>query len=77
VVDYATVTFAADAPGVIDLSLFDFAGRRVQTLARAPHSVGTHTLTWSVSGFPSGHYVIRLVADADGATSVPVILVRP
>ena len=71
------VTFAADAPGVIDLALFDLAGRRVQTLAQGPHSVGAHALTWSVSGIPAGHYLVRLVVNADAASSAPVIVVRP
>jgi hypothetical protein len=46
----------------IDLSIFDFQGRRVATLANGWQEFGQHSIIWNASLMPAGTYLICLKA---------------
>lgn len=63
-----TIRYTLDAPGVIELAVFDVLGRRVATLADGPRAAGTHTVTFEGDGLASGLYLYRLVAGGQERT---------
>ena len=69
------LSYTLPAPGVVNLSVFDVAGRRVATVEHGVRASGRHLATWRASDMPAGVYFVRLEA---GATSIarPVTL-RP
>lgn len=76
----AVITFAVDRAQVIDLAVFDLAGRRVATLAGGTWEAGEHSVTWrgrDTAGrlLPSGSYAVRLES-AQGRQARKLSLVR-
>lgn len=51
------------AAGVVDLAMYDLAGRRVATLWRGALPAGSREFTWRPGRAPSGVYFARLVVD--------------
>ncbi|MBK7190724.1 MAG: hypothetical protein IPH86_19215 [bacterium] len=75
-----TFSFALDAPGFVELSVLDTAGRVVQTLLAEPRAEGHHQVTWrgdDRNGRPvaAGTYLVRLTA-AHGVRTVKAVLVK-
>lgn len=56
------VTFGLSAPSAVELSVFDLAGRRIQTLVSGELERGDHSVAWDADALASGVYVIRLRA---------------
>ncbi len=74
------IAFTLDRPGVVDLSVFDLAGRRVATLHQGHLEAGEHQLTWNGTtdggqSAPSGQYTYTL-RTAAGVTSRSMVLVK-
>ncbi len=74
-----TLHYALPRPAVVDLAVFDVAGRRVRTLVRGPVPAGEHQTAWDgrdESGrmAASGVYVARLATSDDVATRKIVML---
>ena len=57
--------------GYVNISLFDLLGHRVATFARGNLSAGT--LMFSLDGFASGNYIVR-VNGAGQSVSHPVLI---
>ncbi len=60
-----TVRFRLDAPGAVDLAVYDIAGRKVRTLERGVRDAGEHELAWDGNdanggSVAAGIYLIRL-----------------
>jgi len=71
----ASVSLSLPVAREVDLALYDLLGRRVRSLARGPLSAGTHSVTISAEGLPSGIYYVRL--SAVGMTTMqPALLIR-
>lgn len=72
--------FSLDAPGAVDLTVHDIAGRPVRRLlVAAGRSAGDHTVTWDGRDdngrlLPSGKYFCRLRAGAEAAARAVVLL---
>ena len=45
------------------LTVYDVAGRKVETLYDGPVSAGQQVIDWHVTGHPEGTYLVRLQAD--------------
>ncbi len=65
--------------GLMDISVFDVAGRLVTTLYSGHHESGTHSVTWNGRDdrgrdVASGIYFVRLVAEEFQASSKMVLL---
>ncbi|NBC18086.1 MAG: T9SS type A sorting domain-containing protein [Bacteroidetes bacterium] len=71
-----TTTIRFDLPEAADVSLtvYDMLGREVRRLATGTMEAGTHTVTFTADGLPSGMYVYRLDAGAYQQTRRMVLL---
>jgi hypothetical protein len=61
------IRFDLAVPGVVDLSVYDLAGRRVRTLAAGTQAAGEHSVLWTGDDargrtLPSGVYLVQLRA---------------
>ncbi|MBD3371965.1 MAG: T9SS type A sorting domain-containing protein, partial [Candidatus Coatesbacteria bacterium] len=63
---------ASDA-GVVELALYDLAGRRAATLIDGPLPAGRHVVSLDASAYAAGVYLLRLSAAGTTATSRLVI----
>jgi hypothetical protein len=59
-----TICYHLPADGTVRLSLYDLAGRRVETLVDGELSAGRHEVTWDASGVPAGVYLVLLDTDS-------------
>jgi len=57
------IDWALANASVVDLSVFDVQGRRLQTLITGPQAPGTHVTFWDSRGVPAGTYIVRLRLD--------------
>jgi len=60
----ATISFAIDEPGLVELSVYDVLGRRVASITRGEYVTGVHAVSWNcrnASGavLPAGCYFIE------------------
>ena len=46
----------------VEISVFDFLGKKVATLLRAKQAAGKHEITWEASNYMSGIYFVQLKA---------------
>jgi len=74
------IEFSLDRPGMVNLSVFDLAGRRIATLHRGDLGTGEHKVTWDGrtdrgANAPAGqyHYVLQTPA---GQVSRSMILLK-
>ena len=60
------IRFSLDQGGYASLSVYDSAGRKIQTICQGFYPAGTHKISWEASEngspLPSGVYLIRLEA---------------
>ena len=55
------VRFALRETGIVHLSVFDVAGRKVATVRESEFPAGTHTIPWKLTpSLPAGVYIARL-----------------
>jgi hypothetical protein len=69
------IRFELPRAGNVKVSIFDLAGRRVETLADGSLSAGIHEQIWNASGYASGSYFVRLDA-GQGELTQPVMLLK-
>ena len=74
-----TIDFSISAPAVVDLALYDPAGRLVRVLVRGRREAGKHVVTWNGRddagrGTASGVYFLRIRAGSFSATRKIVYL---
>jgi hypothetical protein len=71
------IAFDLQTASMVQVDLYDLAGRRVARLADAPMSAGAHQLKWASGSrehaIPRGIYFVRLVAGAGRATAKVVV----
>ena len=82
----SVVQYGVPERSVVDLSIFDVAGRRVATLASSDHAAGTHLARWDARGsggsdLAAGVYFLRMEATgvetgARGVETRRLVLVR-
>ena len=61
-----TITFTLERRAFVSLEIYNLVGERVALLASSVASAGTHQVVWDASGRPSGVYLCRLRAAAEG-----------
>jgi len=74
------IDFVLEAPGPVDLAVYDLSGRRVRTLVQGHRGEGAYSAQWdglddSGAPQPSGTYVYRLHANG-GRSSRKMILLK-
>ncbi len=57
-----TIAFSLPLAGVVDLAVYDLAGRRVALLAAGAYTAGRHEVEFDATGLSSGLYFYRLTA---------------
>ena len=70
-----TIEFTLLYESRISLEIYDILGREVEILVDKNLAVGSHTFTWSASGYNSGLYFYRLRID-DRATTKKMVLLK-
>ncbi len=53
----ARLQFTLPTPSVVQISIYNILGRKIQTLVHQPYLSGTHHVIWNADGFPSGTYM--------------------
>ena len=72
---HATIAYSVPAATDVRLSVIDALGREVAVLARGPHPAGEHEAAVRTAGYPTGVYVVRMIA-GDAVRTVPITVVR-
>ena len=57
-----TIRFDLPTTALVDVSAYNLAGQRVETLLRDQMPAGSHSVVWFAGEHPSGVYIIRLEA---------------
>jgi flagellar hook assembly protein FlgD len=73
-----SVRFALSRPGIVEISIFDLAGRRVRTLEHRGLPAGAHESVWDGTGangkpVSSGVYLVRAESAGESATGKVVL----
>lgn len=71
-----TLDVSLAAPGRLEVTVFNAAGRRVATLYEGMLGAGEHTVTFDGSRLPSGVYLVRARAGGERTQSRKVVLVK-
>ena len=58
--DDAVIKFSLTASAAVQLSIYDFAGRKIETLINSQLATGEHMATWDAASMPQGTYFCRL-----------------
>ncbi len=69
-----TISFTVPEAGVIELRIFDLAGREVATLVNGSVEAGSHHVEWNAASMPSGTYFYSLKAAGYTATKKLLLL---
>lgn len=69
-----TIPFSLGAAGMVSLSVYDVAGRRIDMLLHEPLGAGAHEVTWTPTGLPAGVYHVRLQAEGRTESKRMVLL---
>lgn len=69
------IPFTLSSNGVVDLAVYDIAGRRISTLVSGRMEAGNHSVTWNAENIPAGVYLYRLSAGNNVSTR-KVVLVK-
>ena len=72
---HTTIRFSLDAPGPVELAVYNLKGQRVAILAQGVRSAGWHTVSWNGSGRATGVYLCRLQT-ADATLTRKLVLIR-
>jgi hypothetical protein len=70
-----TISYSLPEAGDVTLSMFDANGRLVETLAAGFSEAGSHTLTLSADGLPSGLYLVKL-GNKQGMLTQQLVLLK-
>ncbi len=68
--DAARVRFDVPEAATVTVEVFDVLGRLAATVVDGPVAAGRHDVAWRRGTFPSGTYVLRMRARADGGGAV-------
>jgi hypothetical protein len=69
-----TITYRLESACHATISVYDAAGRRLETLLDGVLPAGERGLTWNASGYPSGVYFVRLEARGETRVAKAVLL---
>jgi len=55
-----TISFSIPEFGLTTITVYDLAGRELETLTNKVLSIGNYSINWNASSYPSGVYLIRM-----------------
>lgn len=67
--------FSLDAPGPVELAVYNLKGQQVAVLVQGERSAGWHTVAWNGSGRAIGVYLCRLQT-ANATLTRKLVLIR-
>ncbi|MHC1707317.1 MAG: phospholipase D-like domain-containing protein [Bacteroidales bacterium] len=70
-----TIRYELLVPGTVNLSIYDFQGRKMETLVNCRKDKGTHEAVWNASACNSGAYWYLLTVDGVNITK-KIILIK-
>jgi hypothetical protein len=76
VMQSATFEYSVEAPGQIEVAIFDLAGRRVAQPVNQYQQAGTYRGTWDVGVLPDGIYFYRMACGQQPAISGKIVINR-
>jgi len=71
----AVVSFTVPSPGLATVSVYDVAGRPVDTIHSGELAAGSHSVSWNASDFANGVYFVRLSSPA-GTVATQVMVLK-
>lgn len=71
----AMVSFNLPASGIATVSVYDVAGRQVDTIHSGELATGSHSMSWNASSFANGVYFVRLSSPA-GTVAAQVMVLK-
>ncbi len=71
-----TIRCTLHEPDVVELTVLDMLGRKIEVLFQGELQAGSHTFRWSPSGVASGLYIYALSTSRGGTISRKMILAR-
>jgi len=57
---FTTINYYCEKPGIVELFIWDIAGREVESSKILIRNSGSYNTTWDASQFPSGVYIVQL-----------------
>ncbi len=70
-----TISFSIPEFGLTIITVYDLAGRQLETLTNEVLSIGNYSINWDASSYPSGVYLIRMDSE-DFTQTQKVVLVK-
>jgi len=70
-----TIFFSIPEFGLATITVYDLAGRELETLTNEVLSIGNYSINWNASSYPSGVYLIRMDS-GDFTQTQKVVLVK-
>lgn len=70
----ATLVFALDQAGSVELAVYDLMGRRVAIQPSQGLGVGAHELRWDFGGLPAGTYLLQIRSEDTAVTRRLVVV---
>lgn len=68
------IAYTVPADGIVDLAVYDVAGRRVKVLAAGWKSAGDYSTDFNATGMASGVYFVRLATGGVATTTRAILL---
>lgn len=72
----ATIKYALARPGRVDVTVYDAAGRLVDTVASESQDRGIHQATWTGRRAASGIYFVRVAVDGQTVGTEKLLVIR-
>ena len=67
-----TINYSTSDQGLVNITIYDLAGRIVEKLVSENKSAGNHDVVWNADNRPSGMYFVRL--DINGFSQTEKIM---
>jgi len=74
-----TISFQNSKSGIINVKIYNSLGQIVETLTNKNYSIGSHSIIWNATGFPSGIYYYAITFTSNKSvitTSRKMILLK-
>ena len=70
-----SIVYKIDSYGLVTLKVFDVLGREISTIVNEEKEIGSYTVRWDATDFPSGVYFYKLQTET-GSITKKMLLVR-
>jgi len=58
-----TINYQLGKNSQVEISIYDINGKKVETLIKAYQNIGSYSVEWNASQYPSGIYIYKIIAD--------------